>query len=229
MSTRKALSAAVALSAALILTAVPAAATTPPTTTVATDVAALKAAETKLVSVLGSYAPTPAWTAQYIASEATVKTAQAALTLALAQATPPKPLAWHKVETNTVTSTNIRGIYIGDESTPGYYTGQFKATVSVSLPPKHTPGPPTAGVMGIYWQVSCISIYGLTGVTKNGFVIVTGTTGSANMVIPPHMRDCTAEASFSANPWVTGTATRIWSATLALFVSGKQVNETGYT
>jgi hypothetical protein len=84
-----------ALSALLIAVTVgllPAAAANATTTTVATDAAALKAAETKLVSVLGSYAATPAWTAQYNAAEAAVKTAQTALTLALAQAVSINPI-----------------------------------------------------------------------------------------------------------------------------------------
>ena len=58
---KKALSALLIAATAGLLPAATANATT---TTVATDAAALKVAETKLVSVLGSYTATPAWTAQ---------------------------------------------------------------------------------------------------------------------------------------------------------------------
>ena len=222
MTTRKALSAVVALSAALTINAVPASAAT---TIVATDVTALKAAEAKLISVLDAYNNTPAWTAQYNAAEAIVKTDQAALTLALAQAIPPKPVAWHLVEQQTATGTYANGVSIPTLSTTGYYTGRFKATVSLSAPVV----PQVVGVpdANISWGVTCTAIYGLGNGSKQGELGVVGTSGFVVLVIPAHMRDCYAETSFSFNPEddTTGSATRTLTATLSLFTTGQLVSK----
>jgi hypothetical protein len=215
-----------ALSALLIAATaglLPMAAANATTATVATDAAALKAAEVKLVSVLGSYAATPAWTAQYNVAEAAVKTAQAALTQAIAAATPPKPLAWHEVEQQTSTGTYEQGVRVNTLTTPGYYTGQFKATVHLSGPPPKVPASSNPPL--ITWQVYCTAIYGLASGSNSGNVTISGSNGSANFIIPAHMRDCEASASYYTYGNETAAdATRTLSATLTLFASGNIVS-----
>jgi hypothetical protein len=224
---KKSVSALLIAATAGILPAAAASATT--TTTVTTAITTLKSAEAKLGTVLGSYAPTPTWKAQYHAAEAAVNGAQAALTQALAAATPAAPVAWQKVGTTTVTGTYEEGVnYSGtDVRTPGYYTGDFRATVSLSAaPPKsayYEDEVPT-----LYWSVECVGAYGLGSGSNDGTVKVAGASGSAIMAIPAHMRDCYASAGYEAyGTGSTADAGRTFSATVSLYASGKFVGTTG--
>ena len=153
-----------------------------------------------------------------------MKTAQTVFTQALAAATPPKPLTWHQIEQQTSTGTYERGVSVGTLSHAGLLHRPVQSHRPSKWPsPKSTviaENPPT-----ISWQVVCTAIYGLTSANNSGTVNVPGGNGSANFVIPAHMRDCTASASFntygSSN---AADATRTLSATLTLFASGNLVS-----
>jgi hypothetical protein len=198
------------------------------TTTVATAITTLKTAEAKLDTILGSYAPTAAWKAQYNAVESAVTGAQAALTQALAAATPSAPVAWQRVGTTTVTGTYEEGVNTSSTEvrTPGYYTGDFRATVSLSgAPPKSSY---YEYLPILYWEVECVGAYGLGSGSNDGTVKVPGTSGAVIMAIPAHMRDCYAYAYYQAYGTSSAAdAGRTFSATVSLYASGKFVGTSG--
>ena len=229
MSTRKVLTAATALTAALSLTALPASAATTTTTTtpsVATATAALKNAQANLDRVLDAFAPSAAWRDEYNLDVSELSIAQAAVTKALAAATPATPVVWHEIGSQTVVSNYERGIGVPNVSSPGYYTGQLKATVTLNLPiPKSPSGGADNTPAEIVWGVGCNALYGVGVGGDHGIFVVSGTGGSAMMTIPAHMKDCESSADFlnAKGTFLATDATKTWTATLTLYTSGKLV------
>ena len=212
---KKALSALlVATSTSLLSPAVASAAVTTTTVpSVATDIAALQMAETSLDTVLGAYADTPAWTARYDAAKAVLNAAEAKLSAIVNAAVPPKPLVWTPIASQTTANAEYQLTF----GSAKYYTGEFRATLSLGLPDpsRDTLGNPV--LANITWSMICVGVYGLGSVTKESPAIPVRTAHFSVVIPPPpHTSHCGISATYLGSQIAD-------SVTLSLLTTGGPV------